>query len=300
MEKFTSEARFRDAFSTEEKCLSWLFNNIYHDVKECPECNKPFKYYKVKKRKCYECSRCGNQIYPTKGTIFESSRKPLTLWFRLILMFHQNKRGINVAEVVDVLDVAPNTARRMSFKIRSLMKQNPEMFKLHLKDDSIAEIDEMFEGGRKALKKGDKDRRGIGQKKILMGVRIRRGMLSLHHIKKKTKKIMFPIIESHIPKGVRLYTDQYKVYEKLEKAGYSRHKMINRKGSKPFMRGIHTNSIESVWRVLRKYIVGTYWSVSSRHIQAYLDEFCFRFNRRGQRWKYVDDLLERIISFSSS
>lgn len=158
--------------------------------------------------------------------------------------------------------------------------------------NGIVEIDESFLGGKKELNR-IKDRRGIGHKMIVFGMIQRDGNLILRHVVHKDRTTLLSHIRENIAPGSTIYSDKYAVYSDLGSMGYQ-HKVIEKKDSKKFRRGVNTNSIENVWLNLKLFLKA-HRSVSPKHLQSYLDEFCFKYNRRHDDKKCLEDLLERLI-----
>lgn len=101
---------FFKRFPDENSCLNYLMENRYQNC--CPRCGcvNP-KFYRIKKRRCFECSECGHQLYPTAGTIMHESKINLQLWFCAIYLFTVSKNSVSAKEIERVLGVAPYTAR---------------------------------------------------------------------------------------------------------------------------------------------------------------------------------------------
>lgn len=274
-------------FSDENSCLDWIFSKKFGDHETCPKCDTAFNYHRVKERNAYQCTRCYNQIYPLAGTVMAGSTTPLAVWFGIAYMIATNKKGSDAEWIERMFQIPLLTARRISFKIRSVMAEEVEPL------TGIIEIDESFLGGRKELDKV-KDRRGIGQKMIVFGMIQRDGNLILRHVKHKNRKTLAAIIEKSVSVRSTIYSDQYPAYNCLGKKGYQ-HRAIKKKAHKEFRRGINTNSIENVWRNLKAFLEA-HRNVSPQHLQVYLDEYCFKYNRRDNDKKCLSDLLERLIS----
>ena len=119
--------QFQAEFPNDDVCLEYIFQQRFGKGFECPKCKKVDSYYRVKKRKSYACSWCANQVYPTKGTIFEKSDTPLTLWFFAIFLMAQAANGVSAKELQRHLGVTYKTAWRIGKQIRMLMAQNPSM-----------------------------------------------------------------------------------------------------------------------------------------------------------------------------
>lgn len=119
MNKFTIQD-FNTQYPTEEACIQDVYNRKFGQLTECLVCKNPFKYYKVRNRKCYACQYCSNQIHPLANTIFHKSDTPIRLWFYAIFLFSASKNGVSAMELQRQLGVTYKTAWRIANKVRIL------------------------------------------------------------------------------------------------------------------------------------------------------------------------------------
>jgi len=247
----------RKEFATEDKCLEYVFKQKYGSVEG---------YYRVSDRKCWAHKDTGHQIHPLAGTIFAKSSTPLTLWFHAIFLFSSSKNGVSAKELQRQLGVTYKTAWRMGHEIRKLMEQDGPRL------TGIVEADETYIGGKNKL-------RGRGKgKTAVVGVVERGGSVRAHTAKRTHGGVLAIHTLANVEAGSKLVTDDYQAYNWLDRH-YDR-KVINH-SAKVYVRGdIHTNTIEGFWSQLKRSIRGTYHSVSRQHLQAYVDEFAYRYNHR--------------------
>lgn len=250
--------QFRKEFSGESACLHHIFQNKYP---------KAVQYHRVSKRKCYAHASTGHQIHPLVGTIFEKSSTPLTVWFEAIYLFSIAKNGVSAKELQRHFGVTYKTAWRIAHQIRKLMEQDGNLL------DGVVEVDETYFGkrGNNATK--------FKNKSALMGMVERNGKVRAMKISDRQTHIMLGSIKANVSKNAHVMTDEFKVYAKLKKLGYKRSSVKHsqwqwRKGD------AYTNTIEGFWGQLKRSIRGTYHFVSAKHLQAYVDEFAFRYNQR--------------------
>lgn len=270
MVKFTIQD-FNIKYPNEEACIEEIFTQRFSDLKECPACNNPFKYYKVTDRKCYACQYCGNQIHPLANTIFHKSETPLKNWFYAIFLFSTSKNGVSAMELQRQLGCTYKTAWRMAKQIRMLFKESGFSF------SKTTELDETYVGG-----KGGHNKRGRGaeNKTAVFGMIERKGRVKATVTVNTKRKTVMPIIREHVTLGTSVMTDEYLVYRSLTKEGYV-HQTVNH-GTQEYVRGdVHTNSLEGFWSQLKRSINGTYHAVSPKYLQTYVDEFSYRYNRRS-------------------
>lgn len=250
---------FRKDFGTEDKCLEHLFQAKYPNAK---------RYYRVSGRKCWAHSTTGDQLHPLANTIFKKSSTPLTVWFEAIFLFSIAKNGVSAKELQRHFGVTYKTAWRIGSQIRKLMEQDDNLL------TGTVEVDETYFG-----KKGNNEMK-FKNKSALMGMVERKGKIRAHKIKGRETHILLGEIKANISKDAQIMTDEFRVYAKLPKLGYIRPKGPKHGKKHWVYNGVHTNTIEGFWGQLKRSIRGTYHFVSAKHLQAYVNEFVFRYNQR--------------------
>ena len=108
---------FFRCFSNQRLCLDYIVNIRWPKGIFCPHCDKITKFYKVNQRNSYACSRCGYHIYPLKGTIFERSSTPVSVWFKAAIIFIMSSCKITIIKLQEQLQVSYKTAWRMRKKM---------------------------------------------------------------------------------------------------------------------------------------------------------------------------------------
>lgn len=275
--------QFQSEFKDDDICLDYIFNQKYGKDYNCPECKKK-GFYRVKNRKCYACAWCGYQIHPVASTIFEKSSTPLTSWFLAIYLMSQSKNGVSAKEIERHLGVTYKCAWRIAKKIRELMEQENNG-----KSGGIFEVDETYVGG-----KGKKIRgRGANKKTPVFGVVKRQGGVYAKAVPNVKRSTVMPLIRQNVEIGSVVNTDEYHLYKH---ALSDFQHMTVRHGDKEYVRGTsHTNTIEGFWSQLKRSINGTYHSVSPKYLQAYIDEFSYRYNLRKSDTPIFHHLLARLV-----
>lgn len=259
--------QFKIQFPTDEACLAHIFKQRFPEGCKCHKCDKD-AFHPVKNRRSYACS-CGYQVYPTEGTIFHKSSTSLVLWFYAIFLMAQSKNGVSAKELERHLGVTYKTAWRMAKQIRKLMSDNDEPL------DGEIEADETYIGGKRRGRRG----RGAEGKTPVFGVVKRQGGVKTSKVENVRQITLMPLIEKMVKSGSLIFTDESNSYNKVESMGYSHEKVKHGKGE--YVRGnTHTNTIEGFWSQFKRSVHGTFHCVSPKHLQAYLDEFSFRYNHR--------------------
>lgn len=266
--KYTIKQLQKD-FPNDDVCLDYLFREKYGVT----------GYYRIKGRKSYVNAE-GHQIHPLSGTIFEKSRTPLTLWFHALFLYASSKNGVSSKELQRQLGVTYKCAWRMGYQIRSLMKQDSEPL------TGTVEVDETFFGKKGNLQNSKHIKTG------LMGMVERGGKVRVLKIRHRGTEVLIPAIKKNIAKNARIMTDEWKVYPKLKKHGYTREAVNHSK--KEWARGlVHTNTIEGFWGQLKRSIHGTYHFVSVQHLQGYVDLFAYLYNQRNSSVPVFSSLVLR-------
>ena len=265
---------FQKEFSTDEKCLHFIFTARWQEGGFC-KCGRTDCFHPVTGRKSYACAWCGHQISPTAGTIFHKSPTPLRLWFFAIFLMSTSKNGVAAKELERQLGVTYKTAWRMAHQIRKLMDQPTTLMK------GVIEADETFIGGlaKNMHENKRKTRTGGSDKTVVAGVMERGGDVRATVVTDTKAVSILPQIVASVAKGATVCTDESASYSLTQYLGYT-HATVNH-GAGEFVKArVHTNSIEGFWSQLKRSINGTFHQVSKIHLQSYVNEFCYRYNRR--------------------
>jgi len=261
---------FQHQFGTEEDCADYLFKCKWPDGFECPKCGGN-RYYSLKGYKRLECADCGHQTSLMAGTIMHRSRMPLTMWFWAAYLVTTQTPGMSALQFQRQMGLRRyETAFNMFHKLRAAMVR-PDRDKIH----GVVEVDETYIGGPRPGKSG----RGAYGKVIVVGAigvlgrsekRQRAGRLRLRIVPNLKTESLIGFVEANVEEGSWVKTDDFATYDRLEDAGYV-HEIVGGKR----MRHIH-----QAFGNLKTWLEGTHHGVSQKHLQAYLNEFVFRHNRR--------------------
>lgn len=266
MQKYTVKD-FRRQFPNDDACLEYLKDLLYPHGIFCDKCQAVTKHHKVASRRSYSCQGCGHHVHPTAGTIYHKSSTPLTDWFYAVFLMASTRCGISAKQLERELGVTYKTAWRMFHQIRSMLDDS---------DNKLAgrvEVDETVIGGRIELRKKYEN------KSIVAGAVERQGSVIAKVVPDAKVKTLIPFIEANVHKNSMVYTDDWSAYRKLGR-GYG-HRTINHSLKAYVVNDIHTNTIEGFWSLLKGGIRGVYKGrVTSKHLQNYVNEFAFRYNRR--------------------
>ena len=260
-------------FSTEEACREYLFHLRWPNGFRCARCGGA-KAWPVRKI-LYQCSGCGYQASVIAGTIFEGTRKPLTIWFRAIWWVVSQKNGASALGLKRVLGFGSyETAWAWLHKLRRAMVR-PGRDRL----SGRIEVDETYLGG---LEEGVRGRQTF--KKALIAVAAQEdgkatGRIRMLRIPDASAESLHPFIMQAIEPGSIIRTDGWEGYSGLEAKGYT-HEVRVIKGSGTSAAKLLPR-VHRVVSLLKRWILGTHQgAISPEHLDYYLDEFTFRFNRR--------------------
>ena len=271
-------AELESRFSTEQACREYLQSLRWPNGFRCPRCGarEAWSVGQI----VHECVGCGDQASISAGTIFQGTHKPLRLWFRAIWLVTSQKTGVSAKGLQAVLGLGSyRTAWAWLHKLRRAMVR-PGRDRL----SGRVEVDETYIGGREAGSSGRK----TGKKALVVvaaqedGRKI--GRIRMRRVANASAKSLHPFVEEAIERGSVVLTDAWKGY-----AGLAAKRYIHE--AKPQGRldaaGMEEDLLPRVHRVvslLKRWLMGTHHgAVSPEHLDYYLDEFTFRFNRRTSR-----------------
>ncbi len=257
---------FQQRFPTEEAQLEFMIQSRWPDGFVCPRCGGKEYWWKTT-RKLLQCKACGYQASVTAGTVMHRSKMPLPLWFQAAYLVTTLTPGMSALQFQHQVGLNNyETAFMMLHKLRSAMVKQGRT-----KLNGIVEIDETYVGGeRHGLTAGRG--RGASGKTLVVGAVDLKGKYAnrvrLQVIPNATASSLLAFIQENVEAGATIKTDDWAGYNGLEKVGY-RHTVT------PDLPHIHR-----VFSNLKTWLRGTHHGVSSQHLQAYLNEYTFRFNRR--------------------
>lgn len=282
---------FADRFSTENKCREYLINIRWPSGFKCSRCGNPKGW--STNRDLFHCSNCGFQTSIRSGTIFHGSRRPLRLWFHAMWHITSQKYGTNALGLQRELGLGSyHTAWEWLHKLRRAMVR-PGRDKLY----GLVEVDETYIGGKKAGKRG----RGAGGKDlVLIAVEVKGkklGRIRLQRVIDASASNLIPFVKTSIETGSTVQTDGWRGYNQLKTEGYT-HNMIQETASAGDKDEDILPHVHLVVSLFKRWMLGTYQgAIKSSHLDYYLDEYTFRFNRRTSksRGKLFFRLIEQAI-----
>jgi transposase-like protein len=278
-----------EQFGSEDKCREYLETLRWPEGPMCPRC-KSASVSQIVKRNKYDCNECRYQFSVTAGTIFNDSHLPLAKWFLVTYLICESRKGMSANQIKRMIGGSYKTAWYLCHRIRKAMSEAERPML-----SGTVEMDETYIGGRQ---RGNQ--RSRKNKEVVIGIRERGGDLRFFHAADVSSGTLSKYIKENISADVDvIMTDEWGGYPKaMIDAGIHgrKHKTIKHK-DKIYVDGdIYTNTAESAFSLLKRGIIGTWHKLSAKHLQAYLAEMEFRFNRRKNPHLFTDTLRHMVTS----
>ena len=282
-----SFTQFAKRFPNEKSCVEYLHKIKWPDGFECPVCGCRHGYT-LKNRRQYQCANCRHQTSLTANTVMHRTHLPLTKWFWAIYLVAGDKRGISALALAGKIEVCYQTAWNMLRRIRAAMEMRDEHYIL----GGIVEFDDSYFGAGKKGNIPGKGGRARGNQAVFVAVSKDEQGHPVHLRMQLTPNVQSVSIEdfarSRIAHGSIVQTDGFNAYRKPLSKGYlHEYEVFNPDGE--LLKWLH-HMIGNA----KTFINGTYHGTSTKHLQMYLSEFCYRFNRRKMGGAIFDRLLVAI------
>ena len=274
---------FHQRFPTQKECIEHLFKLRWPDGFICPRCNSQ-KYGFHSGRFLYQCKDCRYQTSLTTGSIMHKTKTPLMVWFWTIFLIACDKRGHSALSISKEFKISYWVAWTLLQKIRRAMAEQDSQYKLQ----GIVELDDAYFGSKDT---GKKRGRGTTKSKVLAAVSTDEEKEQARFAKMKVVKeldadTVNKFVVENIEPGSRIQTDDLDIFNSLADLGVKHEEYPIVSGEKP-LPWVHT-----IISNAKAFCLGTYHRFGRKHLQSYLDEYCYRFNRRF--WE--DQLFDRLLS----
>jgi transposase-like protein len=253
----------------------------------CPVCgatHETARFWRLKDKKTLKCSNCNKRFNVKIGTVFEETRLSLRKWFIAIFLLTSHTKGISSVQLAKDLKVTQKTAWFLAHRIRrateNFMATNESKF------THAVEADETYVGGLNKNKHKDKKIKGAQgrntlDKLVAFGIMQRKtedsdAKVIAYNVESVDSNTLQNEITKNVDSNATVYTDEWKGYSKLKYA--YKHEYIKHSLGEYVNNEIHTNTIEGFWSLFKRMFVGTYHSMSKKHLNKYLNELSFRYN----------------------
>ena len=267
----TTVLEFQRWFSDEKACVDYLYQSRWPEGFVCPKCGSRRSPYNIEAYRRIECAECRHQTSVTAGTVMHGTKMALRVWFNGAYLVTTHTPGFSALQFQRQLGIKTyETAFQMLHKLRSAMVR-PDQDRIH----GDVEIDETFIGAKKPGKRG----RGAAGKVMVVGAvevlgrkerKERIGRLRLQLVADGSAASLVGFVLNNVEIASVVRTDGLISYHGLAKKGYA-YKVVD------------TRELEHIHKTfgnLKTWIEGTHHGVSKKHMQAYVNEFVFRHNRR--------------------
>jgi len=274
-------------FPTEEHALAYWMKTRWPNGVRCLACDHDKCWLIETKGKTgkvcrlFECAECGLHFSATTGTLFHDSHLPLQKWFMAIALMVEGKKGISASQVQRHIGITYKTAWYVCHRIREAMQE--EKGAVIGGATTTVEIDEMFVGGKKRRKGVMAGRKN---KTIVIGLAERDGKIHLQTIKSRLATDIKPVLDAKLSADTKqVVTDSLSTYQFV--LPKDKHKETVHKEELRDRGWTSTQTVENAFSLFKRGIVGNYHQLSKEHLDRYLGEFCWRYNRRGlQPWLF--------------
>jgi len=264
-------------FPDEQACVEQLKAIRWQDGEFCPHCGDN-RVYHFSDRKTFKCGACRKRFSIKVGTIFEDTKLPLRKWFMAIWLITNHPKGVASTTLAKDLKITQKSAWFVLHRLRHAARTNS--FNAPLK--GTVESDTTYVGGKEKNKHAA-DRKGGAQggagKEIVLGIIERDGELRAKHVTDGKARTIQTEVRQNVTPGSAVMTDEDRAFTGLA-GDYYHHTVNHSKGEYVRHYTIHTNGIEAVWALLKRQIVGIHHWVSPKHLNKYVDEMTWRYNRR--------------------
>lgn len=287
MKKFKSLPQLLKYFEKEETCIKYYESLRWNGDPSCPHCGARNPYATNRGYKCSD-KRCHKKFTVKVGTIFESSKIKMQIWFAAIYLITSSKKGISSVQLGEQLGVTQKTAWFMNHRIREMLRnQVPQKLG---GDGEVLETDETYIGGKEENRHTSKRRSDLNpdlandgtkynKKKIVIGIVERGGQVVVKLIPSAKAEHVLPFIENVVPMGSHIMTDEHASYATLNRM--YKHETVTHSLRVYKCGDACTNNIENFWSILKRGLYGIYHQVSEKHLERYLMEFTARYNTRN-------------------
>jgi transposase-like protein len=267
-------------FQNEDAAREFLENLLWPDGPVCPHCGSINEHYRIEskteskrpsRKGLWACKDCRKQFSVKVGTIFEGSHVPIHIWLYAFHLLSSSKKGMSAHQLHRTLGVTYKTAWFIAHRIRYAM-ESESMGKM----SGIVEADETYVGGKcpRSVQAAH-----YGKTPVFSLVE-RDGRVKSQVVERVTSRNLKTIIRENVETTSTIMTDDFSSYKGLNKEFYQ-HKVIRHsRGVYSRPGGVHTNTIEGYFSILKRGIVGVYQHVGKQHLDRYLAEFDFRYNAR--------------------
>lgn len=289
-QKGLSFSDFLKDYGDDSQCFDALVKMRWPSGFECPKCGSK-AYCRLKQRSAlFQCNACRTQTSVMAGTIFHSTKLPLTKWFLAIYLMTQSKNGISQLELARQVGVSPNTGATLYHKLAQVMLERDMNKPLSHK----VEMDDAYWGGKK---KGKRGRGSTNKTPFIVAVEKNESnhpqRIKLHVVNGFKKRELKEWAGKHLQQGTVVTSDGLPCFKGIKDAGYE-HRVCTVGNGRDPRRTAPFNWVNTILGNLKTALAGTFHKLSSTHLARHLAIFQYRFNRRFT----LQDMIPRLAYVS--
>lgn len=280
--------RFYKRFPDEDSCYEYLAAIKWENSYACKKCGHP-NYCKGRKLHSRRCTRCKYDESPTSGTMFDKCKFSLHIAFHLVFKISSKKKGMSSLELSNEFELRQKTCWEFKWKIQQAMRsslQHPLSGTIHVDEFYVGE----YEEGKTGRSLESKKRLVIVALEVLpcnAGV----GRAYAKVIKQASGDEFKPFFKDYISQDAHVITDEWKGYLPLKKDYQNLEQKPSEKGRNFPELHIHIMNIQG-------WLRGIHHHCTEQHLQGYLDEYHYRYNRRNHMDTIFDNLIKKMVEYN--
>jgi len=275
-QKGFSMQEFISQYGTEQQCRQALIQWRWPQGFQCPVCGHD-KHCKLTTRSLFQCNRCRTQTSVTAGTIFDSTKLPLTTWFLAIYQITQSKISVSALSLKRTIGVSYNTALLIKHKVQQAMKERDDSKPL----TSFVQLDDAYWGGKK--RDGKRGRGATGKIPFVAAVSTNTQghpiAMKFSQVASFSKDEIKSWAQKHLTPGCTIVSDGLNCFQALKEGGFN-HTAIITESCPQSVELPEFKWVNTIISNVKRSIHGCFHAISEHHFSRYLAEYCYRFNRR--------------------
>ena len=279
-------AALRHAATNEPLAVAFLEQQRWEGAPACPRCGDA-EVYQMKSADGarnadfrWRCKGCKKMFTVRTGTIFEETRLPLCVWVYAFWKACSSKKGISALQLAREMEITHKSALFVLRRIRHGLGTDATIAP---KLRGTVEVDETYVGGKPRYRGTGGTGRGTKKKVPVVGMVERGGDVRFRMMERLTSDRMIHVLRENADGTCRAITDDFNIYHPLAHifrlGGHDTVKHSEREYAR-FGSDVHSNTVESVFSLIKRGVMGTFHSISRKHLPNYLNEFEFRHNTR--------------------